>query len=166
MPRESLNLQQVARYLHLSEREVRRLASRGQLPARRVGEGFEFRKGQVDHWVERQLRDMPKRRLAQIERGVSAHHGMDHTSELVVPMIPAGGVVVPLPARTRDGALRALADAADQADLLYDRNDLISELREREQICPTAVVHGAAMPHPAHPLPYDIERSFVVVGRT
>jgi len=166
VPRERLNVHQVAGYLHLPEQEVRKLASRGRIPARRVGTDFVFRKAQIDRWVERRMRHIPPERLAQIERGVSAHHGLDHTSALVTSLIPDAGVVVPLPARTRDGVLRALADAADAAELIYDRNDLVEELREREQFCPTAVAPGVALPHPAHPLPYDIARSFVIVART
>ena len=37
-------------------------------------------------------------------------------------------------------------------------------LRQREELCSTALVPGVAMPHPRHPLPWDIAASFVVVG--
>jgi PTS system nitrogen regulatory IIA component len=166
MPHEVMNVEQVSRYLKLSAQEVVKLASRGQIPARRVGESFEFRKGQVDEWVETRIHELGDERLAEIEHGVSAHHEMDHESALVGPLIPPGGVVVPLMAKTRDAAIRALVAAADAAELVYDATDLVEKVRDREELCSTAIYPGVALPHPRNPLPYDIAGSFVIVGRT
>ena len=164
MPHEEMTEQQVANYLHLDRREVHKLASRGVLPGRRVGSAYRFRKGQVDHWVELQMHELPAQRLAMIEKGVSEHHGFEHEAPLIVPMIPAGGLAAPLLGRTRDGAIRALADLADKAELLYDRDKLVMEIRQREELCTTAILPGVALPHPRHPLPNDIASSFVVAG--
>jgi mannitol/fructose-specific phosphotransferase system IIA component (Ntr-type) len=105
-------------------------------------------------------------RLAKIEKGVSAHHGFDAEALLIYPMIPLKGIAVPLKARTRDAVIRGLADIACAADLVYDRDLLIQEIRAREGLCATAMAPGVALPHPRHPLPYDIAASFVVVGAT
>jgi len=166
MPHEALNVQQVARYLNLPERDVLRLAARGRLPARRVNGGFEFRKGQIDQWVEQHMPELSRDRLADIERGVSAHHGLDAHSAIVTPLLPPDGIQVPLGGRTRDGVLRALGDAADRAGLVYDRTELLEELRRRERLGSTAIFPGVAFPHPTHPLPYHIAESFVIAGLT
>ena len=118
MPHEVMNEQQVAAYLHLDLREVVKLASRGRIPCRKVKGGFQFRKGQVDHWIESHLHTLGDKRLAGIERGVTAHHGVDHAELEVCPLIPPEGLAVP----------------------------------------------QVALPHPRHPLPYDIAESFIVVG--
>jgi PTS system nitrogen regulatory IIA component len=164
MPHEVMNEQQVAAYLRLDLREVVKLASRGQIPCRKVGEGFQFRKGQVDHWVEAQMHSLGKDRLVGIERGVTAHHGMDHAELEVCPLIPAGGLAVPLRARTREGVIRDLVGLADAAGLVYARDELAAEIRQREELCPTALAPQVALPHPRHPRPYDIAESFIVVG--
>jgi PTS system nitrogen regulatory IIA component len=156
--------QQVAAYLRLDVREVLKLASRGQIPCRKVGGSFQFQKGDIDHWVEEHIHELPKDRLAGIEKGVSAHHGFDHEVLLVGPLIPRGGIAVPLHARTRDGALRDLVDLADKAGVVYVREELMAEVKKREDLCSTAIAPGAALPHPRYPLPYDIANSFVVVG--
>jgi PTS system nitrogen regulatory IIA component len=168
MPREQMDAQQVADYLHLDMREVTKLASRGQIPCRKVSGRFVFVKGEVDHWVETQMHELKGARLARIEKGVSEHHGFDHEEMLVGPLIPPepGGVAVPLEARTREAVLRALVDIADQADLVYARDELIEEVRKREELCSTTVAPAVALPHPRYPLPYDIAASFVVVGLT
>ena len=166
MPYEQLTEQQVADYIHLSVREVTKLASRGHIPCRKIGRRFEFLKGDVDHWVESHMHTLGKKRLAGIERGVSAHHGLENDQLLVCSLIPDGGVAVPLPARTRQAALKTLVDLADQAGLVFARQDLLAEVRSREELCSTALWPGVALPHPRYPLPYDIAASFVVVGLT
>jgi excisionase family DNA binding protein len=164
MPSEQMSEQQVAAYLHLDLRQVVKLAARGHIPCRKTGGKFVFRKGEVDQWVESQMHEMGKDRLAGIEKGVSAHHGIDDTIEIVGPLLPADGLAVPMTARSREGVIRALVKLADDAGLVYAKDDLIQNVLAREELCSTALVPGVALPHPRHPLPYDIANSFVVAG--
>jgi PTS system nitrogen regulatory IIA component len=166
MPDEVMDIPQVARYLGMSVQDVTRLAARGQLPGRKVRGAFRFRKGDVDHWVETRMPGLSHDRLAEIEQGVAAHHGMEQAAPLVVPLIPAGGILAPLQARTAPAAIRALVEAADDAGLVYDRKLLIEEVVQREQLCSTAIGPGLALPHPRHPMPWDIAASFVILGRS
>jgi len=164
MPHEIMNENQVAAYLHMDVRELTKLASRGQIPCRKVGGRFQFHKGEVDHWVERHMHTMGKERIEGIEKGVSAHHGFDVELLVIWPLIPPKGIAVPLEARTRDSVIRELVALAERADLVYERDTLIEQVRQREELCSTAMVPGVALPHPRHPLPYSIATSFVVVG--
>ena len=168
MPREQMDSRQVADYLHMDMRAVDKLASRGQIPCRKVGGTFIFLKGELDHWVEARMHTLGPKELAKIHKGVSRHHGFDHEEMLIAPLLPDAphGIAVPLGARTREAVLRALVDLAEKAHLVYNREDLLREIREREDLCTTAIVPGVAMPHPRHPLPYDIAESFVVAGMT
>lgn len=166
MPQEVMNERQVASYLHMDVRDVIKLASRGRIPCRKVGQGYVFRKGQVDHWIEGQLNTLDTARLEGIERGVSAHHGVDYALLEVCPLIPHGGLAVPLTSRTRAGVLRDLVALAQKANLVYNRNVVLDEIRKREELCSTALAREVALPHPRHPLPYDIAESFIIVGST
>ena len=166
MPHEEMNEQQVAAYLHIDGRELAKLASRGQIPCRKVGGKFRFTKSDVDHWIELSMPQLDKRRLAGIEKGVSRHHGFAEEELLLHPLIPDDGLAVPLDARTADAVIRALVDQADRAGVVHARAELLNEIRQREQLCTTAMLPAVAIPHPRHPLPYDIARSFVVVGVT
>lgn len=161
-----MNEKQVAAYLGMDVREVIKLASRGRIPCRKTRSGFAFRKGQVDHWVWERMHTLDRDRLAGIEKGVSEHHGFDAEGLTVCSLIPAAGIAVPLSAKTREAALRALVELTTAADLVHDRDELLAELRQREELCSTALLPGVAVPHPRHPLPWDIAASFVVVGLT
>ncbi len=165
MPRELMNEQQVARYLHMDLREVLKLASREQLPGRKVRGNWQFMKIEIDHWVEGQMHTLDRRRLAGIERGVSEHHGFEWERLVVCPLVPKhGGLAVPLAARTQAKVVPALVDLAKEAGLIWNRDDLMREILQREELCSTAVAPGVALPHPRHPVPYDIAESFVVAG--
>jgi PTS system nitrogen regulatory IIA component len=166
MPHETMNEQQVASYLHMDIRDVIKLASRGRIPCRKVGQGYVFRKGQVDQWIEGRLHTLDTTRLEGIERGVSAHHGVDHALLEVCPLIPPGGLAVPLASRTREGVLRDLVALAQKANLVYNRDEFLDEIRQREELCSTALAGEVALPHPRHPLPYGIAESFIIVGST
>jgi PTS system nitrogen regulatory IIA component len=161
-----MNEQQVSAYLHMDLRELVKLASRGQIPCHKVRGKFEFTKSDIDHWVEAQMHTLDRDRLAKIEKGVSAHHGFDADASLVTPLIPPNGLAVPLKAKTRDAVIRGLVDLACRAELVYDRDLLVREIRDREELCSTALAPGVALPHPRHPLPYDISASFITVGLT
>ena len=161
-----MDIQQVARYLHMDQRDVTKLASRGQIPCRKTRGQFIFRRGDVEHWIEQRMGGLGGDRLAGIERGVSAHHGFEAGQLLICPLIPPGGIAVPLPARTRDSVIRRLVALADDARLVFDRDELIAEIRKREELCSTSLLPGVAIPHPRHPLPYDIAGSFLVAAVT
>jgi PTS system nitrogen regulatory IIA component len=166
MPREQLDAKQVAAYLNMDLREVRKLASRGQIPCRRVGGAFVFTKVEVDHWAFERFDQWHPHQLERIERGVAGHHGHDAEEMLICPLIPPEGLAVPLDARTGDAVLRKLVDLGVQIGRIYLPDEVLDELRQREQLCSTAMIPGVAMPHPRHPLPYDISESFVLVGLT
>ncbi len=167
MPNEQMDEQQVAVYLSMDAREIIKRASRGQIPCRKTGDQkFIFRRADLDRWVWEQMHNFNRHELAGIERGVSEHHGVDSEAPIVCPLIPDAGIAVPLAAKTRAAALRALVDQAEAAELVYNRDDLLNELQGREQLCSTALLPGIAFPHPRHPLPYDIAASFIIVGQS
>ena len=172
MPHEQMNASQVAAYLAMDLREVIKLASRGQIPCTKVGgdkapkDRFRFIKSEIDHWIETQMHTLNRERLASIAKSVSDHHGLDSEGMLLCSHIPADGLDVPMHARTREATIRELVDVADRAGMVYLRDELVEEVRERENVCSTALIPGVAIPHPRHPVEYDIVESFVVVGLT
>jgi PTS system nitrogen regulatory IIA component len=172
MPHEQMNASQVSTYLAMDLREVIKLSSRGQIPCTKVGgdkapkDRFRFIKSEIDHWIETQMHTLNCERLASISKSVSDHHGLDSDGMLLCSSIPDGGLDVPMHARTREATIRELVDVADRAGMVYLKAELLDEIREREDVCSTALMPGVALPHPRHPVEYDIVDSFVVVGLT
>jgi PTS system nitrogen regulatory IIA component len=71
-----------------------------------------------------------------------------------------------LPGRSKAAVLRAMTAVAERTGYLYDPDDLLDSLRQREELCSTGVDGGAALLHPRHHDPYTFEDSFVCIGRT
>jgi PTS system nitrogen regulatory IIA component len=172
MPHEQMNASQIAVYLAMDMREVVKLAQRDQIPCLKLGgdkaprDRYRFVKSDIDHWIENQMHTLNRERLSSISKSVSDHHGLDSEGMLLCSSIPDGGLDVPMHARTREATIRELVDVADRAGMVYLRAELIEEIREREDVCSTALIPGVALPHPRHPVEYDISDSFVVVGLT
>jgi len=50
---EVMTLQEVARYLRVTERTIYRLAKRGSLPGTKIGHSWRFDKASIDEWLHR-----------------------------------------------------------------------------------------------------------------
>ena len=48
-----LTLEQIAKYLQISESSIYKMAQGGKIPAYKVGRQWRFRKEEIDAWVER-----------------------------------------------------------------------------------------------------------------
>src|SRR5436190_22195902 len=66
---ETMDLQQVAHYLQRDTREVSKLASRGNLPGRKVAGEWRFARAEINLWIERQLDAYTDQQLTALEAG-------------------------------------------------------------------------------------------------
>jgi excisionase family DNA binding protein len=55
MGEQILTIKEVAAYLKVHERTVYRLASKGEIPAFKVGNTWRFRLPDIEHWISAQL---------------------------------------------------------------------------------------------------------------
>lgn len=144
MPRSIMTVKEVAVSLHVSTREVVRMAERGILPGVRVKGQWQFRAGEVWNWIEQNVHALP----AQRERDP---HPVSAMELLIAPALKEQAVAVNLIAKTKSSLLRSLVDLASQADPTIDAPALIEALTDREAQGSTALQHGVAVPHPSRP---------------
>ena len=62
MAKQFMDIEEVARSLHVSTREVVRMAEQRILPAARAGNQWRFRTGEVWNWIEENLHSLSERR--------------------------------------------------------------------------------------------------------
>lgn len=148
MARTIMNVQQVAECLHVSIREVERMAERKLLPARRVKGAWQFRAAEVWNWISTNMSALPDRRDRD-------RHPQVVGGPLVGNSLCVEGVAVDLSARTKASLLRELAKLAGRVSDSIDVAALADALIEREASGSTALEHGVAVPHPARPLYCD-----------
>ncbi len=51
-----LTIEEVAKYIKISERTIYDWAQKGDIPAGKLGNVWRFRKSEIDHWVNERLK--------------------------------------------------------------------------------------------------------------
>ncbi|HPF40260.1 MAG TPA: PTS sugar transporter subunit IIA [Phycisphaerae bacterium] len=157
MPKQFMDIDDVARSLHVSTREVLRLAEARILPASKVGNVWRFRTGEVWNWIEENMHSLSERRARD-------RHPELSSQMLISAALKEHGVIVDLDARTKSSILRELATLAENVDPYIDSAALYEGLDAREKEDSTALQDGVALPHPTR-MQYS-EGPIVVAART
>lgn len=157
MPRTILSVNDVAASLHVSAREVIRMAEQKILPAEKVRGQWQFRAGDVWNWIEQNMESLPERRRKD-------RHPVAPATQLLAPILRDSAIAVNLMAKTRTSILRELSRLAEEADSTIDSAALFQSLQEREAQSSTALQDGVAIPHPNRPL--YLESPVIAAART
>lgn len=157
MPRSMMSVKQVAEALHVSTREVVRMAEDRILPAMLVKGVWQFRAGEVWNWIEANLASLPKQR----QKDKHSHPAGDL---LISTALHPSAVALDLPAKTKTSVLRELVAIAKTVESDLDAPALIEALTVREAQGSTALQDGVAVPHPSRQ--FHSERPLLVAART
>jgi len=127
-----LTLEEVAKYLRVSERTVYDCAQKGEIPAGKIRASWRFKKSEIDKWVNDKLSSNslnPVTNSIQAESLLSLHRilFLNHSSK-------------------RD-ALLALAENLSAAPQIKNGQELSVEILKREELMSTAIGCGIAIPH-------------------
>ncbi len=163
MSSEMMDLEQLASYLQRDVREVNKLATRGHLPAHKVGGQWRFARAEINHWIETQMHAYTEQELTALEQGGNRRA---ETEPLVTTLLSEATIAVPLPASTRASVLKELVTLAEQSWQVYDPQAILEAIRTREEMGSTALESGVAIPHPRRPLPAALGEHIMAYGRT
>lgn len=162
MSHEDFDIGSLATYLRLTKEQVSRLAERGKLPGRRVSGQWRFPQAEVHHWWEERIGTSCESELMQVELILRR----DEPDALVTDLVPIEAIAVPLAAKTRNAAIRAMVNLATDTGHLWDPDKLEDAVRARESLHPTALDNGAALLHPRRPMTNILAEPFVALGIT
>lgn len=157
MPRSLMSVRQVAEALHVSTREIVRMAEQRILPGMLVKGIWQFRTGEVWNWIEANLASLPQRRRKD-------KHPHPTGDLLISAALKPGAVGIDIPAKTKTSTLRELVALAEAVEPNLDASALIEALTEREAQGSTALQDGVALPHPARQ--FYTEGPLLVAART
>jgi PTS system nitrogen regulatory IIA component len=127
-----LTIEEVAKYLRVSERTVYDWAQKGEIPSGKIGTVWRFKKSDIENWVNDRL--STKRLVPQ------------HNPVPVESIISPDRIMFVDYSNKRD-VLVALADNLAQAPQVKNREELITEILKREELMSTAIGRGIAIPH-------------------
>jgi PTS system nitrogen regulatory IIA component len=127
-----LTIEEVAKYLRVSERTVYDWAQKGEIPAGKIGTVWRFKRTEIERWVNNRLA------VPDLEPQFSAIH-----AETVI----SPDRIVFLNYSSKRDALLALADNLAGAPQIKNKQELSAEIIKREDLMSTAVGRGIAIPH-------------------
>ena len=133
MEDDILTIEEVAKYLRVSDRTVYDWAQKGEIPAGKIGTVWRFKKSEVQNWVNERLSS-------------SSNTKRTDASVQVKNILSPDRVVFITQSAKRD-ALTELANVLADAPQVKRGDELLSEILKREELMSTAVGRGIAIPH-------------------
>jgi PTS system nitrogen regulatory IIA component len=127
-----LTIEEVARYLRVSERTVYDWAQKGEIPSGKIGTVWRFKKTEIEKWVNDRLSG----------NTLNAHFNSVHIATVISPER-----IVFLNYAAKQDALLVLADNLAAAPQVKNRQELAREILKREELMSTAMGRGIAIPH-------------------
>ena len=133
MTDDILTIEEVAKYLRVSERTVYDWAQKGEIPSGKIGTVWRFKKSEIEKWVT--------------DRLTSSARPMTQSSTVQVKNILSPDRIVFLNHSTKHDALVALALNLSTAPQVKNGQELTTEILKREELMSTAIGRGIAIPH-------------------
>ena len=127
-----LTIDEVAKYLRVSERTVYDWAQRGEIPSGKIGTVWRFKKSELEKWVNDRL---------------SANRLIPQGGNIQMETILSPDRIIFLNFQAKRDALLALADNISTAPQIKNRQEIIQEILKREDLMSTAIGRGIAIPH-------------------
>ena len=141
MQDDILTIEEVARYLRVSDRTVYDWAQKGEIPAGKIGTVWRFKKSEVENWVNARL---------------SSDSGKQSESQIQVRNILSPERVVFINHSSKHDALVQLSEVLATAPQVKNAAELTTEILKREELMSTGIGRGIAIPHVRLPSVTDL----------
>ena len=128
-----MTIEEVAKYLRVSDRTVYDWAQKGEIPAGKIGTVWRFKKSEVENWVN--------------ERLSSGYGARKVDTAIEVNKILSPNRVVFINQSSKQDALTELAGVLATAPQVKRADELLNEILKREELMSTAIGRGIAIPH-------------------
>jgi|GEM_PF-48379 len=134
---EIMTVEEVARYLRVSERTVYDWAQKGQIPCGKLGNVWRFKRSAVRAWVDRSLGGGPQALI-----GVAVESRPLELADVLEP-----GRIVIRGSADKPRCLLELIELLASSPLVGDKVELTRGIFRREELMSTGVGLGCAVPH-------------------
>ena len=133
MEDDILTIEDVAKYLRVSERTVYDWAQKGEIPSGKIGTVWRFKKSDIEKWVNE--------RLSSNSRLASPN------TKIEIKNILSTDRIIFIGQSTKRDALIELAAVLSRAPQVKYAKELETEILKREDLMTTAIGRGIAIPH-------------------
>lgn len=133
MEDDILTIEEVAKYLRVSERTVYDWAQKVEIPSGKIGTVWRFKKAEIEKWVNERLSSSSRPAATDIS--------------VQVKSILSPERIVFMNHQTKRDALVRLAANLATAPQIKDARELETEIIKREELMSTSIGRGLAIPH-------------------
>lgn len=147
-------INELATFLHLTPKQIQRMAEREQIPGQRLDGEWRFSHAEINQWLENKLHNQ------QYEEVVASHLISLHD------LMSVEGIALPLEARTASSVIDAMVETGVATGLLWDAAAMAEAVRTRENMLSTTLECGVALMHPRRPMTKILAEPFVALGIT
>ncbi len=167
----TITIDQLAVYLGWSTRFIEGSIRDACMPSLELDGKICFRLNDVLDWVEQNMQTIDTTHVSELESKMESSllaDGIFRTTrtDRLTSRLPLTGIALDVQITNKSDVLRSIGTLADATGLLFDKDQLISSLVDREALCSTAMPRGVALCHPRRPIPSVIERQFLCFLRT
>ena len=127
-----LTIEEVAKYLRVSDRTVYDWAQKGEIPAGKIGTVWRFKKSEVENWVNARL---------------STPNFANKETQIQIKNILSPDRITFINQSSKHDALVQLSDVLATAPQVKNASELTTEILKREELMSTAIGRGIAIPH-------------------
>lgn len=125
-----MTIDEVAKYLRVSERTVYDWANKKDIPCGKLGTTWRFKRVEIERWVDEKLTNKP----------------------VAAQPIAVGDVLTPeriviLDTNRKEEALNKIIDCIAEAPQVKDKDALAREIYQREELMSTGIGFNVAVPH-------------------
>lgn len=133
MAEEILTIEEVAKYLRVSDRTVYDWAQKGEIPAGKIGTVWRFKKTEIENWVNQKLSSDSSANM--------------QNQEVQIKNLISPDRIIFINHSTKRDALVQLSDVLATAPQVKNASELTQEILKREELMSTAIGKGIAIPH-------------------
>lgn len=166
MPYKKLNLNDAADYLHLPTHELERLVAKRDVPYELQNGNPTFRRIELRDWLTQKLLSDKSKNLQSYHCKATDHYEKpDRTKPFLTDFISPNYMEPDLHARTKNSLMRELVHDIAKTELLCDEEEFKDLLIQREELCPTGIENGIAIPHSRLHSEYLFLESFLYIAK-
>ncbi len=149
-----LKIQDVAELLQVSEKELHRWIKENRIPVHKIGHQYRFNKAEISDWIV--TNNIPV-------SGKILNFNISRNPVRLTELIRRGGVHHSIAGGTISDVIRnAVGIMTTPAGI--EKDAIVAALLQREDLMPTAIGGGIAVPHPRNPLIADAEDERIAIS--
>ncbi|MBU0571285.1 MAG: PTS sugar transporter subunit IIA [Candidatus Omnitrophica bacterium] len=153
-----LTTKEVATYLKLNEKTVLKMAQSGEIPAVKIANQWRFYLSSIDEYMQDKIIKFSKYDFGKFLKSPD----ILPLSRLVHPDC----INLHMLSETKDDVLVELVETAKKSKIAVSSDELINQLKKREEMLSTAIGNGIAIPHPRNPNDELFQKPGIIIGRT